>query len=265
MARTGGRSVALVLTALLAGCGTTATAAEVRPGPAPSRAAPPRPQSPPAPKITFPEAGSGTFRAAAAQPSFSAAGGHVLRYRILVERDIAGTTPAAFAGVVQQTLDDPRGWSAEGTRQFRRVGRAEPADLTIYLVTPATRDTLCQDVPDGYTSCRNGDRVVLNVARWAGGVPHYGAPLAAYRQYMVNHEVGHRLGQGHERCRPWACTAAGRTGGRTWRANATRANPAPTTTPCRADEGDKSASRALVRHFVTRLSWADLEVRPAWP
>jgi hypothetical protein len=42
--------------------------------------------------------------------------------------------------------------------------------------------------------------VVLNVARWAHGVPDYGAPLGAYRQYAVNHEVGHRLGHGHELC-----------------------------------------------------------------
>ena len=55
-------------------------------------------------------------------------------------------------------------------------------------------------MPDGYTSCRNGDRVVLNVARWVEAVPGYGASLATYRQYMVNHEVGHRLGLGHERC-----------------------------------------------------------------
>ena len=41
---------------------------------------------------------------------------------------------------------------------------------------------------------------MLNVARWAHGVPNYGAPLAAYRQYMINHETGHRLGRGHELC-----------------------------------------------------------------
>ena len=38
------------------------------------------------------------------------------------------------------------------------------------------------------------------MARWVKGVPRYGAPLSVYRQYLVNHEVGHRLGNGHERC-----------------------------------------------------------------
>lgn len=51
------------------------------------------------------------------------------------------------------------------------------------LVTPQTRDTICGAAPDRYTSCRIGDRVVLNVARWVHAVPNYGAPLTAYRHY----------------------------------------------------------------------------------
>ena len=38
------------------------------------------------------------------------------------------------------------------------------------------------------------------MARWVKGVPRYGASLTTYRRYVVNHEVGHRLGHGHERC-----------------------------------------------------------------
>jgi len=202
MSRTGGRTAVWLLTALLAGCGTTVTGSTVTSSagggdPAPSLA-PSRAVSR-APKITYPDGGSASYRSAKAQTSVAPGDGPVLRYRVLVERDIGGVTPAEFARAVQQTLDDPRGWTAGGTR-LRRVGPGQRYDFTIYLVTPDTRDALCQDVPDGYTSCRNGDRVVLNVARWADGVPGYGAPLAAYRQYMVNHEVGHRLGQGHELC-----------------------------------------------------------------
>ena len=44
------------------------------------------------------------------------------------------------------------------------------------------------------------DRVVLNVARWVKGAPGFGRNIARYRQYVVNHEVGHRLGMGHELC-----------------------------------------------------------------
>jgi len=201
MSRTGGRTAVWLLTALLAGCGSTVTGADGGGAPplplAPSRA---EARGPKPPKITYPDGGSGSYRTARAQSSDVPGDGPVLRYRVLVEQDIDGVTPAEFARAVQQTLDDPRGWTAGGTRRLRRVGPGQRYDFTIYLVTPNTRDELCQDVPEGYTSCRTGDRVVLNVARWTNGVPGYGAPLAAYRQYMVNHEVGHRLGQGHELC-----------------------------------------------------------------
>ena len=52
----------------------------------------------------------------------------------------------------------------------------------------------------GYTSCRYGDRAVINLARWATAVPDYQGDVATYRLYVVNHEVGHALGHGHELC-----------------------------------------------------------------
>ncbi|MBE1580238.1 DUF3152 domain-containing protein [Amycolatopsis roodepoortensis] len=125
--------------------------------------------------------------------------GRLLRYRLAVEADIAGVSVDDFTKTVELTLADPRGWTAGGRWRLQRVGPDDPADFTIHLATPGTRDVLCGR-PDGYTSCRNGNNVVLNVARWANGVPGYGAPLTVYRQYMVTHEVGHRLGRGHEKC-----------------------------------------------------------------
>jgi hypothetical protein len=123
-----------------------------------------------------------------------------MRYRVEVESDIKGLSASAFAQAVGTTLVDRRGWTAGGAWRFRRVGPGQDYDFILYLATPATRDRLCDDIPDGYTSCRNGESVVLNVARWVKGVPHFGAGLATYRAYMVNHEVGHRLGWGHQLC-----------------------------------------------------------------
>jgi len=121
-----------------------------------------------------------------------------MRYRVEVEKDIKGVAPATFAQAVGATLADPRGWTAGGHWRFQQVGPSQHPDLTIYLATPDTRDDLCDDVPDGYTSCRNGANVVLNIARWVKGVPFIG--LRTYRQYMVNHEVGHKLGNVHQLC-----------------------------------------------------------------
>ena len=55
----------------------------------------------------------------------------------------------------------------------------------------------------GYTSCRQGPHVVLNLARFLTSVSGYrkaDVPLDTYRTYMINHEVGHALGHGHELC-----------------------------------------------------------------
>jgi hypothetical protein len=184
---------------VVAGCGSAAPAAPPAVDSAP--ASKPSSAPPPPVRITYPAHGHRKWATAPAQtggPDGHA--GALMTYRVLVERDIRGLTPAAFAGTVRATLADPRGWTAGGKWRFRRVGPGQAYDFTLYLATPDTRDTLCAGSPDGYTSCRNGGSVVLNVARWVKGIPHYGASLAAYRQYMVDHEVGHRLGHGHELC-----------------------------------------------------------------
>ncbi|GHJ06168.1 lipoprotein [Micromonospora humidisoli] len=153
----------------------------------------------PAP-VSYPADGANRWQVAAGEPATPRGPGRLLRYRVAVERDIRGLPVAQFAAEVSATLTAPQGWTTGGTLRLWRVGPGGPADFTVHLATPGTRDELCGGTADGYTSCRNGDRVVINVARWVKGVPGYGADLATYRRYVVNHEVGHRLGHGHERC-----------------------------------------------------------------
>jgi hypothetical protein len=150
--------------------------------------------------ITYPVRGAGTFMTAPVGGPVVGTRGTLVRYRVVVERGINGVSPATFAEEVADVLGDPRSWIGTGRWRLQLVPAGARYDFTIYLVTPATRDVLCGQGYDYYTSCRIDNRVVLNVARWVHGVPHYGASLTAYREYMVNHEVGHRLYNGHELC-----------------------------------------------------------------
>ncbi|AYF28678.1 hypothetical protein CSH63_14680 [Micromonospora tulbaghiae] len=205
--RTRGGAAVIALAVSLAGCtpavadqpavALSEPAGPSAAAPAASAAAPVR--SRPA-RIGYPAEGGNRWRYAAAEPGTPRGTGQLLRYRVAVERDITGLPAAEFGAEVTGILTGPGGWTTDGRTALRRVGAREPADFTVYLATPGTRDDLCGDGLDRYTSCRNGERVVVNVARWVLGAPAYGSDLAAYRRYVVNHEVGHRLGHGHERC-----------------------------------------------------------------
>jgi hypothetical protein len=187
-----GRVLAALALTGLTGCGTSVPAVLPHPNrsgsatPATARAFPAHVP----PRITYPAAGDRRWSVAVTEKGT----GPGLRYRVAVEQSIHGLAVDDFARQVTATLEDPRSWRVP----LRRVGPGRAYDFVIYLATPRTRDLLCGDAADGYTSCRSGDSVVLNVARWVKAVPGFDG--YDYREYMVNHEVGHRLGHGHERC-----------------------------------------------------------------
>lgn len=190
----------------VSGCATALPPAVAAPAasspPAPVSAAPvPSPaELDRTPEITFPGDGSGRWRNAAGPGETAGRSGTLLRYRISVEEGIEGVTAEQFADEVGAVLADDRSWITGGQWRLRRAGPADRPDFTVFLATPGTRDRLCAMGTDRYTSCRNGDSVVLNIARWTHGVPHWREPLTEYRAYLINHEIGHRLFQGHELC-----------------------------------------------------------------
>jgi hypothetical protein len=137
--------------------------------------------------------------------------GPLKRFIVEVEDGI-GIDGVPFAQAVETTLGDPRSWGNGGRMSFQRVGAAEAAagqfDFKVSLVSPGNMEAYCPGVgTGGYTSCRYGDRAVINLARWATAVPDYEGDVATYRLYVVNHEVGHALGNGHQDC-PGAGQAA---------------------------------------------------------
>jgi Protein of unknown function (DUF3152) len=173
--------------------GSTAHAVSTPTAPAvPTPAASPTPTA-----VEIPPEGTGDFTVAPGGTD-PVGTGDPIRYTVEVEGGLP-FLPAEIAGIVDATLADPRGWTALGDHAFRRLQTG--GDLRVLLATPATTDALCAPLRTrGEVSCRNGQLVVLNAQRWAHGVEAYGDDLDAYRQYVVNHEVGHFLGFGHVGC-----------------------------------------------------------------
>ncbi|MEV0375338.1 DUF3152 domain-containing protein [Streptomyces sp. NPDC050636] len=131
--------------------------------------------------------------------------GTVLRYRVDVEEGLP-LDGELFADAVHKTLNDDRSWAHGGQRAFQRVGSGD-ADFVITLASPGTTAAWCAksslDTTEDNVSCDSAatERVMINAYRWAQGAKTYGDErMHAYRQMLINHEVGHRLGRDHEAC-----------------------------------------------------------------
>ncbi|MEU6217164.1 DUF3152 domain-containing protein [Streptomyces sp. NPDC047022] len=130
--------------------------------------------------------------------------GHKYTYRVDMENGL-GLDGELFAEAVQKTLNDDRSWAHKGARTFERVSSGKP-DFVITLASPGTTAVWCAksdlDTAEENVSCDSAstERVMINAYRWAQGSTTYGNAMYAYRQMLINHEVGHRLGYGHVSC-----------------------------------------------------------------
>ncbi|MGJ5753514.1 DUF3152 domain-containing protein [Streptomyces puniciscabiei] len=147
--------------------------------------------------------GSGKFDVV---PGFAKAPGtgQKYTYRVDVEQGL-GLDGELFAEAVQKTLNDDRSWAHGGARTFERISSGKP-DFVITLASPGTTAQWCAksglDTTEDNVSCDSAatERVMINAYRWAQGSKTYVDKIHAYRQMLINHEVGHRLGHGHVTC-----------------------------------------------------------------
>ena len=113
---------------------------------------------------------------------------------IRFERRVDDAATEAFAEIARGALVDPRGWEQAGFE----FSFADDAEYTVILAEGPEVDALC----DPYTtrsrfSCQIGPIVALNADRWRGAVESWPGSLLEYQIMLVNHEVGHLLGQHH--------------------------------------------------------------------
>lgn len=165
----------------------------------------PTAELPPGP--AYPQAGAGTFTVVPGTTARVGTAGKLYTYTVEVENGIDLTPYGgldSFGRLVDSTLADPRGWAATGQVSVQRVdGDADP-DIRFTLGTP---DTLHRPDYCGYSikyesSCwrRSEKRVMINLARWVRGALAFGGDIGSYREYAINHEIGHAFGQGHVGC-----------------------------------------------------------------
>lgn len=130
-------------------------------------------------------------RAHPATPTPTAA---IVEVAYRVEVRTIDTATRGFTRVVEATLSDARGWSRARFRFVRRLD----APYLIVLAESEEVDRLCLPYDTyGEYSCQNGPVVALNAERWRSATPKWTGDLAGYRQMLINHEVGHLLGQRH--------------------------------------------------------------------
>jgi hypothetical protein len=161
---------------------------------------------PPGPDV--PLAGAGTWHVVPGSGPVVGSGKHLYRYQVAVEDGIDAALYGgddAFAQDVDATLADPRGWVAAGTISLQRVDTtyAHP-DFVVSLTTPNTdhRADLCGFDVRFEASCwrPSAHRVVINLARWVRGALAFDGDLGLYRQYAINHDIGHVLGNADVGC-----------------------------------------------------------------
>lgn len=117
---------------------------------------------------------------------------------LVVEMDIISevedVSSERFRDFVLTTLSDPRSWTQAGIE-----ARYNPeAEYRVVLAEPSAVDRYCGSLnTGGEVSCQNGPVVALNATRWRKATSDWDSTVEAYRQYLVNHEVGHLFGQFH--------------------------------------------------------------------
>ncbi|WP_421110511.1 DUF3152 domain-containing protein [Streptomyces sp. NEAU-S77] len=184
------------------------TAAPTAPPSRSSRdAGPARPTAPTSPAGTgtptgtASPAGTGTFVTAKSSGKVIGDGGDVRRFKVQVEEG-TGVDPKRAAAEISAVLADERGWTRDRKHSFQLVSGGA-YDFEVKIATPDTVDDICGQAglkTRGEVNCAAGTQVMVNLKRWNTGSPEFDGPIREYRALIVNHEVGHRIGRGHETC-----------------------------------------------------------------
>ncbi|APT88432.1 membrane protein [Corynebacterium frankenforstense DSM 45800] len=129
-----------------------------------------------------------------------------VRYVIEVEKGVDTSSTGgddALAHMIDATLTNPAGWTHDERFRFEHVGPDDDPNMRIQLTSVGTTHETCGHDLAMETSCfySDGNRLVINEARWVRGATPFKGDIGSYRQYLINHEVGHGIGfAAHQPC-----------------------------------------------------------------
>ncbi len=125
------------------------------------------------------------------------------RFAVAIEDSIDAAAfggAESFASSVAATLADPRSWMSNPQWSFEPVASGQDPEVVIQLASTSLAEQLCGARNNIKTSCHLGgangqpNRVIINEARWIRGSYAFEGDIGSYRQYVINHEMGHFVG-----------------------------------------------------------------------
>ena len=122
-------------------------------------------------------------------------GGDSAEYTYAFDRSI----PASMQTFITSTIQDSRGWRGKGY-YFQQSATKQAADIIFYL--KSNEDITAMFTMDGFSVCytvEGKSKIYINQKNWDTPPSAFTGSKETYRQYVVQHEVGHALGMGHEK------------------------------------------------------------------
>lgn len=123
--------------------------------------------------------------------------------------ELSETDPDYVADIIDQVLNDEKGWkrmgyffeeiSAEEGLYARKKKSNRKYVVHIHLSTDKTVEKACNF---GGLSCADlkDNTVYFNLDKWLYGTKESRMSLEEYRQYLIQHEIGHILNRSHNKC-----------------------------------------------------------------